>query len=328
MSTTDFDKDALANLTPEERAAIEDENYSPEELEAMKAVAGADDEDDSEGEGEGEGGDGKAGDAAASDEGKPDVKADNPAAKTDDSAAAAVADTEGADPEKKAAPATDESKGPEFQPRYQVALPADYEASVAALKEDKRALSEKFKAGDVEIDDYTTQMEALDDRRDALNDLRVRAAIAQDMNTQTSAQQWKFTIDRFTKNIARDEKIDYSADLEKQADLDTFVKALAANPKNADKDMEWFLNEAHRRVKAFHGIVTTDPTPEQKPAAKPTRKSPVDALPATLAQVPGSDGPGDVSGEFSELDSLEGLDYEQAIAKMTPVQRERFVQGK
>ena len=60
----------------------------------------------------------------------------------------------------------------------------------------------------------------------------------------------------------------------------------------------------------------------------PTRKSPVDALPATLAQVPGSDGPGDVSGEFSELDSLEGLDYEQAIAKMTPVQRERFVQGK
>ena len=45
MSTTD-NQDLLDTLTPEERAAIEDTEYSPEELAAMKSVAGDDDQDD------------------------------------------------------------------------------------------------------------------------------------------------------------------------------------------------------------------------------------------------------------------------------------------
>lgn len=327
MSSAEFDKDSMANLTDEERAAIEDTEFSPEEIAAMRAVAGADGAD-------GDGGDG-GDDEEAGGEGTDEAGAAPATVAEPSENASAGSDTvadadSGAAPEKKAVPSPDEGKAAEFQPRYQAALPADYEANVAALKEDRRVLSEKFKAGDIEVDDYTAQMEALDDRRDELNDLRVRAAIAQDMNAQTAVQQWQFTVDRFTKNIARDENIDYRADKEKQADLDSFVKALAANVKNADKDMDWFLNEAHRRVKALHGIGSSAPAVKVDPVApvKPSRPAPTASIPATLAQVPGSDGPGDVAGEFAELDSLEGMDYEQAIAKMTPVQRERFLQGK
>lgn len=319
MSSAEFDKDSMANLTDEERAAIEDTEFSPEEVAAMQAVADADGDDGEDG---GEGADESGADPAT-------VSGDDAAENaSEDPGPAADANSDAA-LEKKAVPSPDEGKAPEFQPRYQAALPDDYESSVAALKEDKRALSEKFKAGDIEVDDYTAQMEALDDRRDELNDIRVRAAIAQDMNTQTTAQQWQFTIDRFAKAVARDENIDYRADLEKQADLDTFVKALAANSKNADKDMDWFLNEAHRRVKALHGIGPTAPGARAPVVpVKPSRPAPTTSIPATLAQVPGSDGPGDLGGEFSDLDKLEGMDYEQAIAKMTPVQRERFLQGK
>jgi hypothetical protein len=298
----ELDQTSLDNLTDEERSAIEDTSYSPEELAAMKAVAGADDEADESDDDDKETSAEKTADASVADESKP--------ATTDLDATADV---------------------PEFKPQYKVDLPDDYEAKVTELKEEKRALAAKFKDGDIEFEDYTTQMEALDDRRDELNDLRVRASVAQDMNTQTAEQQWQHTVRQFTSAVARDEKIDYAKDAEKQADLDLFVKSLAANEKNADKSMEWFLSEAHKRVKALHGIGgKPDPTPsaDPKPSAKPSRKPPVEHLPGTLAQVPGGDGPGDLAGEFADLDRLEGLEYEQAIARMTPVQRERFLQGK
>jgi hypothetical protein len=298
--STELDKASLDTLTDEERAAIEDKDYSPEELAAMKGSEGADGE---------------------ADESDGDDK-ETPAEKTAEDDVADESKTE------EPGPVADV---PEFKPQYKVDLPDDYEAKVTELKEEKRALAAKFKDGDIEFEDYTSQMEALDDRRDELNDLRVRASVAQDMNTQTAEQQWQHTVRQFTSAVARDEKIDYAKDAEKQADLDLFVKSLAANEKNADKSMEWFLSEAHKRVKALHGIGgKSDPAPsaDPKPSAKPSRKPPVEHLPGTLAQVPGGDGPGDLAGEFADLDRLEGLEYEQAIARMTPVQRERFLQGK
>jgi hypothetical protein len=99
--------------------------------------------------------------------------------------------------------------------------------------------------------------------------------------------------------------------------------------------MEWFLTEAHRRVRALHGLdalAAKAPTAEEKPAeAKPaepkpvpSRKPPIDAAPKTLAHVPGGPGPGDVGSEFADVLSLDGMEFEQAIARMTPAQRERF----
>jgi hypothetical protein len=58
------------------------------------------------------------------------------------------------------------------------------------------------------------------------------------------------------------------------------------------------------------------------------RKPPLDAVPKTLAQVPGSDGPGDVDGnEFSDVDRLTGDAMEAAIAKMSAAQRDRYMAG-
>ena len=304
MSTTEFDKDALGNLTDEERAAIEDTEYSPEEVASMKAVAGADDADEGE-EGEGD-------------------ETPTPAAPV----VAPVATETPAAPAAVEEPEAPNSQPKEFTPKYQAKLPDDYADQVSALKDETRALAEKFKTGDIEFDDYETQLDALNVRRDELSEVRVKASIAEDMNSQTVAQKFQFAVENFTDEVARTENIDYRTDLEKQADLDSFVKTLAANPKNANKDFDWFLSEGHKRVKALHGIASAVTPVVPAVPAKPSRATPTAAIPATLAQVPGSDGVGDIGGEFADMDSLEGFDYEQAIAKMTPVQRERFLQGK
>ncbi|GAA6119564.1 hypothetical protein Acidovoranil_16670 [Acidovorax sp. FG27] len=55
--------------------------------------------------------------------------------------------------------------------------------------------------------------------------------------------------------------VDYTKDTAKQADLDAFVRALAAAPGNESKPSRWFLEEAHKRVVALHVIPTTKAAP-------------------------------------------------------------------
>ena len=90
------------------------------------------------------------------------------------------------------------------------------------------------------------------------------------------------------------------------------------------------MQEAHRRVMALHGLAAPARGAEPPPTPAKTnveRKPDLSALPKNLAQVPGSSGPGDVSGEFSDVMSLDGFDMEDAIARMTPAQRARFVKA-
>ena len=62
-------------------------------------------------------------------------------------------------------------------------------------------------------------------------------------------------------------------------------------------------------------------------AAVAARKPPIDAAPKGLAHVPGGDGPGDVASEFADVDNLVGDALDDAIARMTPERRERYMRG-
>lgn len=296
----EFDEHILSTMTDEERATIL-EQQSPEEIAAIAAIANGDENgpDDDEDEGDDDAG---AAEHAAT-----------PAAVT-----AAVTETD-------SAPVT-LSASDAFQPSYQAKLPDDFAAQESALKEQNEALAAKFKSGDIDFDQYRIEAQALSKSERALDEVRLKATLSQEMTAQTNEQQWNHTVQRFIATTAKEGGIDYSKDPDKQSDLDLFVRTLANDTKNADKSAEWFLAEGHKRVKALHGIglVTASPATD----AKASRKSPIDAAPKTLAQVPGSDGPGDVDGnEFTDVDRLSGDAQEEAIRKMTPAQRERYMSG-
>lgn len=315
--SVELDKDTTATMTEEELAAIRDEEYSPEELAAMKSVAGedgnnADDEDDDD---EGSGQDGVGGDSVA----KKDVAEDGNTPDADN----------GVQKEVVISPVEERAtKTPDFTPRLNAELPENYESKVTELRDHARSLAEKYRSGEIEFDEYQTESDKLAAEREALATQKAKAEIAADFNTQTFEQRWNFAVQAFVDNVRDGEKIDYRADAAKQADLDTFVRALAGKSENNDKPMEWFLSEAHKRVKALHGLsdAPTPPTPSSDKPTVPSRKPP--APPVTLSQVPGGEGKGDVGGdEFSDLDGLDGLELEEAIAKMNPAQRERYLRG-
>ena len=151
---------------------------------------------------------------------------------------------------------------------------------------------------------------------------KVKADIASEMGEQTAEASWQDTINSFMAKTKKDEGIDYRKDKAKEKDLDIFVKVLAAEDENADKPMAWFLSEAHRMVRAKHGIAAPAPTTP----GKTKRTPPVGQIPKTLAGVPGTDGPGDIGGDESqELDRLEGMELEDAVARLSPAARAKYL---
>lgn len=300
MSKTELDTEreaALAQLTDEERAALAEDDLTPEERAAMQSIA---DEGDDDGDDDG--------DAA---EAKPAESAKDGAA--EDGAAVAAAD-ESADEE-------------QFRPTYKVDLPADFDVKVHALDDAELDLAAKFKAGEVELEQFLADGKRIAGERRELDAIKTKAEIAGEMGAQTAEQEWFWNVRKFMRDIKKAEGIDYTTDAALNADFDSFVRVLAGRAENNDKSMEWFLSEAHKRTKALHGVAAK-PAEEVTPKkldAKASRKPPLAQIPASLAQVPGGDGPGDVSDEFTELDSLDGIEYEQALAKMTTAQRERYL---
>jgi len=312
--SAELDQDMLATLTEEERAAI-NESVSPDELAAMRGVAGDDDDDDDDAGG-------SAAPAAPAPAAASTVPA--PAAAPAAQAASEGAADGGVAPEP-AAP------GPVVEPTtaYRATLPDDYDAQVKAIADERDGLKAKFKAGELELDEYEDARAALDERKGALDRQAVKAEVSAEMTQQSAQAQWNSAINRSFEAAAKPENggVDYRTDEVKRGDLDGFVRALANNPANADKSMDWFLTEAHKRVLSLHDITVTrkpDPTPAPTPAR---RKPDPSSAPKNLADVPGTEAAGDTGDEFANLDQLEGVELEAAIARMSPDARSKYARG-
>jgi len=293
----------MAGLSAEEREALEEGEAA--ELDALKKIAGAGDEDD-----------------------------DGAAAGSDDAdAAGAAAETEGEGAQ--TAGAT-EDEGPEpFVPVYQAQLPENFETSLGEISAEREALAEKFKAGDMQFEEFRVADKALQSKETDLLALRTKSEIAAEMAQQSAAQRWNWEVTRFMKDTLKGEGIDYKNNRLLNAAFDIAVKDLAGAEANADKSGEWFLEEAHKLVKAQLGIGKAkreDPAPPADPVkpAVNARRAAVPAAPKTLGSVPAAAESDVGQDEFASLEQLAGTDvmaYERALAKMTPEQERRYLRN-
>ncbi|MDX4954023.1 hypothetical protein [Delftia acidovorans] len=208
---------------------------------------------------------------------------------------------------------------------YRVDLPLDYQDQVWANKSAMAEVRRRFNDGDLDHSEMEAELDRLQDERDQLRDVKTRATVSAEMRQQSEMDAWTHSIHTFLDDAAKMPelgRVNYHADLEKQADLDAFVKALGAAPANQHRPFRWFLEEAHRRVLALHGIPTT-----KKPVDMRRRADPSDIV-TNLADVPGGAGDADPAGdEFAELDKLTGLDYERALGRLSEEKRAQFLRS-
>lgn len=328
MSTQDDDR--IRTMSPEEIAALDDNDYDAEADNAAALAEmgrGAIEDDDQ-------------GDDGADDVGGEDEAVDKDSAGDDAAAEAGSEDAE--KPAESDVSAEEDAKvkdpAPEPTPKpssehagYSADLPEDYDAQVKANKEAVAALRKRFNDGAVEAAEYEAQLDALHDKRSELERIKTRAEISEEMAQQSRHNAWISTIHAFAADAASKPEmglVDYAKDMDKQADLDVFVKALAGIKGNENKPMRWFLEEAHKRVLALHGIAPAQSTPpaQDKKPQQATRKADASKVVQGLAEVPGGASDADPSSdEFADLDKLTGLDYERALSALPEDKRRRYL---
>jgi len=348
----------LANLSDEEREALEGDDTT--DAAALKQLA-------AEGDGEGDEAGDKAGDKGkAKDKKKPGAAEDDDAddddadagkdsdkdakagAKADDKADAKSEKSEKA--EKAAAAdaaagagegeADDDDPEPQF-PRYTAPPVEKYDEKIAALDARQAEAEAKFKAGDLELDALRAEDRKIEGERRTLQEAKLKHDISVEQTNQSDAQKWQYDIARFMREAKKADGIDYSGNRTLNAALDQTVKDLA-NAKDKDgklindeKSGRWFLREAHKQVmkdigrKPAAAADAAAETPAQKKAAAAAaRKTDPKKLPQTLAKVPAADAAGDGDDpEFGHLEGLDGLDLEDAVARMTPAQQDKWARS-
>lgn len=319
----ELDADISSTLTPEELAAIGSEDTPEEHLIMRKGTEGDGDTDtDTDADGDSDDGDHDADDdgGAEDGDGKP-------------------ADTPSKELAEQPKPVEPQAVAQVVDARYEAALPSDYDDKILAIKDRDRALRQQYKDGEIDIDERDQGLAELSEQREQLIVARTKAEISQEMRAQSETKQqeaaqqtWQGAINSFVDATAKAEGgVDYRKDAAKASDWDGFVRALAAKPEHSDKSMTWFLEEAHKRVLALHGMSSAAaPTKSKKEViaeAVAKRKPPIASMPKNIADVPGADGPGDVDDQFADVSALDGWELEQAIARMSPAQRAKFARG-
>lgn len=222
-----------------------------------------------------------------------------------------------------AAPAVQEAEAadepPEFTPRYVVEAPADADAKLADIDSRKADLRQKLTEGDIGLDEYTAQYDALNGEERTLRDDMLRAKIASEQAEQADRQRWEWEQEQFfnaKENAVYKDKYLLTA-------LDMAIKDLANDPANEGKKGPWFLAEADKMIRERFGMAKTDKTID--PPNPPRDKQRIQP-PPTLANMPAAElsetGGGD---EFAHLDKLPPFELEKALARMTEDQQNRYL---
>lgn len=257
----------------------------------------------------------------------------------DTAAAAGAAPTDGtaaaADPAAAAAAANPEPAGVQSPPAA-AAAPAhfvptytpesrDFNAEISGINQQLTELKAKYKAGDVEDDQYEDLYEQLRDQRSVLERAQDRAEITAQLNQQNSDQSWAYLQRQFLSDpqnaVIAASPLLFSA---WATAMEVVVNdAAVANVQLTDWDV---LTKAREElVKA--GMLGAAAAANQPPAPvpdKPNRAAPIHQVPQTLSSVPAAADPSSRATVDAAADqSIE--DVEAYLASKSEAERDRIL---
>lgn len=189
---------------------------------------------------------------------------------------------------------------------FEAQLPDDHKQRMEAIESEINDIGSKFQNGDIVWEEHQRLLREASAKREALLEQSLLVKVSQEMKKQAEVQQaedvtasWEQTVESFIQ--AKPDGLDYANDEAKNRDLNVYVKALAADPDNADKDFNWFISNAHMLVKSKHNIT-----------GKPAKQEPTDGehqsddiIPFhSLGDIPGGNLP--ARNEVEQLSEVSG----------------------
>jgi len=177
------------------------------------------------------------------------------------------------------------------------------------------ALAKRFEDGEVKTAEFMIE-------NDKLSRSKLQSDMAQQNTVANEEAAWAARQESFFRTpgneIIRDDPRVWAA---MQAQLETMY----SDPQFKDYGDMQFLNAAGREVRKLFGIgAPVANATEAKPGKPAPQIASVD-LPETLAGKPAAADNIDTKNEFAKIDELEGMEYENAIARLTADQRARYL---
>lgn len=270
---------------------------------------------------------------------QPTDKAAEAAAGAEAPAAEAAKPAEAAAAEEPTAPAREMP----FVPRADVQPVENYDTRMQELDAKRKDVVQRFKAGEIQLEDMMAEKDAIDDERNTLRLQQTDYENTVKREEQADRQLWTNHVVSFQRQhpeyglvASEDGKSMMPANPAMYYALDGIVKQLGTDPKvvaEHGNDHFWYLEEAHKRVQAQLAAKAADPKTgaDPKPAADPKkealkgRKPDLKVVPKTLAGLPAAEVPETgAADEFAHLDKLDGMELEFAVARLSPEQQARY----
>lgn len=219
--------------------------------------------------------------------------------------------------QEEAAPATEEQVLPTTpRPRgvIDATLPEDYDQRIAANEKALADLDKAYDDGDISHSEWREQLRKLDRESRELERMKDRAELARESSQQALMNHWQGLIQPFlTKHPELGE------DEVSMSGFDSYLKQVTAPvmqaggaPGQAEIDKAYGL-----WCKRFNF------TPAGEQQAAPAGKKPITA-PPTLGGLPVSNGNSVEDGRWAALDRLEGVAFEEALAKLSQSELDEY----
>ena len=219
--------------------------------------------------------------------------------------------------QEEAAPATEEQVLPTTpRPRgvIDATLPEDYDQRIAANEKALADLDKAYDDGDISHSEWREQLRKLDRESRELERMKDRAELARESSQQALMNHWQGLIQPF---LAKHPEL--GEDEVSMSGFDSYLKQVTAPvmqaggaPGQAEIDKAYGL-----WCKRFNF------TPAGEQQAAPAGKKPITA-PPTLGGLPVSNGNSVEDGRWAALDRLEGVAFEEALAKLSPSELDEY----
>lgn len=233
-----------------------------------------------------------------------------------------------------AAPAAEADERAEAAPVFVPQFPAEEvpASRLADLRKQGIDLRKRWSNGEMDDEEYNAQAEKLDAERDEAAAAQIRAQLRNEISQETAQQSFAFQRNLFLKTMERTDGVPYlSNEIVRSAfDRELSKAGKRAVESNPDATAEELFAEADKAVREqFAALGSTFGKKAAAASAAATAAASAAAprnVPKTLASMPAA-APIDTGSraQLSQLATLEGEDFEMAVAKLAPAERRRLM---
>lgn len=209
---------------------------------------------------------------------------------------------------------------PQPKPLFNADLPADIEAQRTALDEKEAAIDQQYDEGDILFTEHKQALRDINKQRNALDRAELKAELAAEAYQTQIDNSWQASQTAFfsahpeinTANDVQMTALDHLVRQETKAVLDK--GGVIGVPE---------LERAYAKFKQAFNIADSAPKQQQKQVKTPKNG----IVPPNLGTLPAATANDTDDGKFAHLDRLEGVAFEDALAKLSDAQRDEYLRS-